>query len=154
LIDAVDRPGLGVMVDSWHFFAGPSTWDDLEHLPTAHLGFVQLSDAAPPMSDDVADEYRHHRVLPGDGQHDVAAFAAAVQRRFGPVTVSVEVLSRPWRQRPLETFATATLTATRQLWERAAPRDDERPMVDRSMRTPLARDLTASDDDQMEGGPS
>ena len=122
LIDEVDRPELGVMVDSWHFFAGPSTWDALARLPVERLGFVQLSDAAPPSSDDVADEYRHHRVLPGEGHHDLAAFAAAVGGRFGPVTVSVEVLSAPWRDRPLETFAAATLAASRSVWDGPAQR--------------------------------
>jgi sugar phosphate isomerase/epimerase len=117
LIDQVDHPALTVMIDSWHFFAGPSTWASLAALPVERLGFVQLSDAAAPEGDDVAHEYRHRRVLPGEGVHDVRAFAEAVQHRFGSVVVSVEVLSLQWRARPLPWFASASLEAARRTWD-------------------------------------
>jgi 4-hydroxyphenylpyruvate dioxygenase len=117
LIEAVDHPELRVMVDSWHFFAGPSTWESLDALPLERIGFVQFSDAAPPVSDDVAYEYRDRRVLPGEGIHDVAEFAARLRRRTADLTVSVEVLSAAWRAQPPALLATASYAATRRLWE-------------------------------------
>ena len=118
LIDAVDHPGLGVMVDSWHFFAGPSTWESLDQLPLERLGFVQFSDAAPPVSDDVTYEYRERRVLPGEGIHDVAQFASRLCQRTDDLTVSVEILSKAWRDQPPAVLAEASYEATRRLWER------------------------------------
>src|SRR5262249_24724957 len=61
LVEAVAMPTLRVMVDSWHFFAGPSTWESLDDLPREQLGFIQFSDAAPRQGDDLIYEYRHRR---------------------------------------------------------------------------------------------
>jgi sugar phosphate isomerase/epimerase len=117
--EVIQRVGrsLRIVIDSWHFFAGPSTWTDLESLPVDEIGFVQFSDAAPSSGVDVVDEYRHRRVLPGQGVHDVRRFAQTVRRRAPDVTVSVEVLSSTWRAAPIEEFAVATLTSTREMWE-------------------------------------
>jgi sugar phosphate isomerase/epimerase len=121
LIDAVGRPELRVMVDSWHFFAGPSTWESLDALPLERIGFVQFSDASPPISDDVAFEYRERRVLPGEGVHDVAEFASRLSRRATredhELVVSVEVLSKPWRDEPITSFTKASYDTTRRMWE-------------------------------------
>lgn len=117
LLDAVDRPDARVMVDSWHFFAGPSTWSMLDALPDDRLGFVQFSDALPPETDDLADEYRHRRVLPGEGVHDLDAFSRRVLRRWPDVVVSVEVLSSAWRSCPVADFVDATYRSTTPFWE-------------------------------------
>lgn len=117
ILDVIDRPELRVMVDSWHFFAGPDEWDALEALPQGQLGFVQFSDAEPTVSDDVRHEYLHRRSLPGDGTHDVKGFAERVLRRWPDVVVSVEVLSSTWRARPVGEFTDATLRATRPYWQ-------------------------------------
>jgi sugar phosphate isomerase/epimerase len=117
LADAVSMPTLRVMVDSWHFFVGPSTWESLDNLPCEQLGFVQFSDAAPRQSDDLIYEYRHRRVLPGEGVHDLQRFADIVKRKSANVTVSVEVLSESWRECDPAALARASLAATRPFWE-------------------------------------
>ncbi len=116
LIEAVEQPELRVVVDSWHFFTGPDTWESLDALPAERLGFVQFSDAVAVTSDDVVYEYCHRRVLPGEGDHDLSGFARRVLRRWTNVVVSVEVLSSEWRSRPVEDFADETLRATRPYW--------------------------------------
>jgi sugar phosphate isomerase/epimerase len=125
VIARLARDNLRMVIDSWHFFAGPSTWADLQSVPVEEIGFVQFSDAGPAVGVDVVDEYRHRRVLPGEGTHDVARFAQTVRRRVPDVTVSVEVLSREWRSAPIDEFATATLNATRTVWENPAPETSE-----------------------------
>jgi len=131
LLDAVDRPEARVMVDTWHFFVGPSTWEALDALPPDRLGFVQFCDGLPAQSTDVRQEYRQRRVLPGEGIHGLAAFADHVLARWPDVVVSVEVLSSAWRSRPVEEFAAATYRSTRQFWpvevhERRGDDDDGR----------------------------
>ncbi len=116
LLEAVEQPELRVVVDSWHFFTGPDTWESLDALPAERLGFVQFSDAVAATSGDVVEEYCHRRVLPGQGLHDLSGFAGRVLRRWPDVVVSVEVLSSAWRSRPVEDFANETLRATRPYW--------------------------------------
>lgn len=116
LLDTVDHPQLRVMIDSWHFFAGPDEWTALDELPEDQLGFVQFSDAEPAASGDLRHEYLHRRALPGGGTHDVKGFAERVLRRWPDVVVSVEVLSSAWRARPVGEFAEATLRSTRPYW--------------------------------------
>ncbi|HUJ66690.1 MAG TPA: TIM barrel protein [Acidimicrobiales bacterium] len=116
LIDAVEHPQLRIVVDSWHFFAGPDTWATLDAIPAERLGFVQFSDAVPATSDDVVHQYCHCRVLPGQGIHDLHGFSQRVLRRWPGVVVSVEVLSSWWRSRPVERFAVETFRATQGFW--------------------------------------
>jgi sugar phosphate isomerase/epimerase len=130
LIDLAGVTGLRVMVDSWHFFAGPSTWGSLDDLPVEQLGFVQFSDAAPPVTDDVVHEYRQRRVMPGEGVHDLRRFADVIARKAPDVTVSVEVLSEAWRQRPPAAMIRASLAATRPFW-RSEGQGDAPVLADR-----------------------
>jgi len=116
LLDAVDDRALTMVVDSWHFFAGPSTWSDLEDLPPHQLGFVQFSDRQRADDDDPVTQYRHHRLLPGEGVDDLPAFARTVATYASEVTVSVEVLSQDWRTRPAADFARACAATTRPFW--------------------------------------
>lgn len=116
LLDEVDHPGARVMVDSWHFFVGPSSWSSLDRLAVDRLGFVQFSDALSSISDDTADEYRHRRALPGEGMHDLQAFSRHILERWPDIVVSVEVLSSAWRSRPVDEFAEATYRSTAPFW--------------------------------------
>ena len=121
VIQHLGRNNLRMVIDSWHFFAGPSDWADLETVPADEIGFVQFSDAASPIGVDIAHEYRHRRVLPGEGVHDLDRFARTVLARCTDVTVSVEVLSSEWRSASVNDFAASTLVATRHAWERFQP---------------------------------
>lgn len=116
LLELVGHPELRVLVDSWHFFVGPDDWDSLDRLPEEQLRLVQFGDVGVPVSDDVADEFCHHRLLPGEGTCDLASFAERVLSRWPDVVVSVEVLSSAWRDRPVDEFAAQTLRSTRRFW--------------------------------------
>lgn len=121
LIEAAGTPTLKMVVDSWHFFEGPSTWAALEELEASRLGFVQFSDALPLSSTDLQSEYRHRRVLPGDGVHDLVRFAEVVRRKKPDVVVSIEVLSAEWRRRLPAQFAAACLASARPFWQPERP---------------------------------
>jgi sugar phosphate isomerase/epimerase len=117
LLDLVDHPNLRLVVEAWHFFRGPSTWEDLAALPVDRIGFVQFADAPPRIGDDVHHESMHRRVLPGEGELDLAGFCTALVGKGYDGVVSVELLSDAWRARPLGEFAEATLATTRAMWE-------------------------------------
>ncbi|WTW99561.1 sugar phosphate isomerase/epimerase [Streptomycetaceae bacterium NBC_01309] len=118
LLDQVAHPNLRLVVESWHFFRGPSTWDDLAALPLERFGFVQFADAPAPVSEDIHHESMQRRVLPGEGVFDLRRFCDAVAGKGYDGVVSMEVLSERWRGADLGDFARATLGSARDLWER------------------------------------
>ncbi|MYS81493.1 sugar phosphate isomerase/epimerase family protein [Embleya scabrispora] len=122
LLDRVAHPGLRLVVESWHFFRGPSTWADLAALPLDRVGFVQFADAPAPMSDDAHHESMHRRVLPGRGVLDLDRFCATLVAKGYDGVVSVELLSESWRTADLHEFADATLASSRSVWESATTR--------------------------------
>ncbi|MGW1992052.1 sugar phosphate isomerase/epimerase family protein [Embleya sp. NPDC001921] len=120
LWERVAHPNLRLVVESWHFFRGPSRWADLAALPLDRIGFVQFADAPAPVTDDTHHESMHRRVLPGRGVLDLDRFCATLAAKGYDDVVSVELLSDDWRTADLYTFAEATLAATRTAWETAA----------------------------------
>jgi sugar phosphate isomerase/epimerase len=104
----------GVMIDSWHFCVGASTWRDLHTVPLDDIAYVQFADALEPESQRLVRETMHRRALPGDGGLDVGRFAATLLDRGWDGVVSVEVLSAPLRTLPVGTL-------TRRLYDSSAP---------------------------------
>lgn len=111
-----------LVVESWHFFRGPSTWQDLAELPLERVGFVQFADAPEMISADLHAESMGRRVLPGEGVFDLDGFCDALVAKGYDGVVSVELLSETWRRAPLDDFAAATLRSTRASWDSAAAR--------------------------------
>ena len=64
LVAQAGEPNVGVAFDVFHYYTGPSKFEDLALLTPANLAFVQLSDVAGVPRELAADA---DRVLPGDG---------------------------------------------------------------------------------------
>jgi sugar phosphate isomerase/epimerase len=105
----------GVIVDSFHFYRGDSTWEELDALSLDDIAFVQFDDALPPGNDSRADTL-HRRALPGEGELDLARFAARLRDRGFEGVVSVEVLAEHDRDDPVEAFARRCLQTTEPYW--------------------------------------
>jgi sugar phosphate isomerase/epimerase len=81
---------VGVLVDALHLQRSGGVPEDLIGIPAGRLAYVQLCDAGREGPPDLADEARHHRLLPGEGHLPLRALAAAA----GPdVPLSIEVQS-------------------------------------------------------------
>ncbi len=68
MVEAVDRPNAGILVDALHFFRSSSALDQLATLPEGWFRFVQLCDAPaePPHTvEGVIHTARAARALPG-----------------------------------------------------------------------------------------
>lgn len=117
-LDLVDAAGFGagLLIDSWHFFFGDSTWDDLEQVPLDRIAYIQFDDAPPPQSDDLLRETQQRRVMPGDGTLDLDRFASTLLDRGFEGVVSVEVLSEELRSLPAAEFAERAFAASRRYW--------------------------------------
>jgi sugar phosphate isomerase/epimerase len=106
----------GLMIDSWHFCCGDSTWDDLASVPLDQIAYVQFDDALPPLSDDRIHETMQRRAMPGDGILELDRFALTLLDRGWEGTVSVEVLNRELRELPVPEFADRARVAAARYW--------------------------------------
>lgn len=122
LAEAVAEAGIGVTIDTWHFFLHPDgpDWAALEALAPERLANVQLSDGVP-YDDDFGEATMNARRQPGDGDFELARCAGVLaQKGFGDDgAVVVEVLSAEERSRPLAEFAQRAMAASRKAWEAA-----------------------------------
>lgn len=83
----------GLVLDSLHFFRSGSPWDELASLNPEHLAVVQWNDASSDPLPSLAEESRHHRLPPGQGELPLVQLAAAICDLGWGGTVSAEVLS-------------------------------------------------------------
>jgi sugar phosphate isomerase/epimerase len=116
MVHAARRSGAraGLMIDSWHFCFGDSTWADLEGVPLDDIAYVQFSDASAAVPASLASQTMHHRALPGEGVLELDRFARTLLRRGWQGLVSVEVLSAELRKLPVHEL-------TRRLYATSAP---------------------------------
>src|SRR5262249_3157447 len=84
------EPNVGINLDLFHYYTGPSKPEDLEKLTPATLAFVQLCDVAGVPRELAADA---DRVLPGDGDFRVGEVLEAVRRIGYDGWVSLELMN-------------------------------------------------------------
>jgi len=116
ILAAVGDPRARILLDSWHFFRGPSTWADLADLPVEEIGLVHFDDALPLAGGDLLHETRHRRVMPGEGEFDLPRFCDLLRRKGYGGVVSLEVLSEAWRTSDSEMFARRAMEALTAYW--------------------------------------
>ncbi|WP_179166656.1 TIM barrel protein [Streptomyces sp. CB03238] len=108
----------GVLVDTWHFFQGPDSWDELSALPAEELAYVQFNDHPQLLGAD-ADLYHEcmtRRVMPGDGVFPLDAFRDALTAKGYAGLVSVEVNSAELAALGPDEFARRAWAAARRYW--------------------------------------
>ena len=93
----VDSPALGLCLDSFHVLSRDGDPAGFAAVPADKLFFLQLADA-PHMDMDVLQWSRHHRLFPGQGAFDLAAFLAAVLAAGYTGPLSLEVFNDVFRQ--------------------------------------------------------
>jgi sugar phosphate isomerase/epimerase len=93
VIEAADRPNARMLFDAWHFHRAGAHWDHLSALWSGLVSCLQISDAAPDAAEDVGEESRHARLLPGEGVIDLRGLLAELRREGQRPAVAVEVLS-------------------------------------------------------------
>ena len=107
----------GLMIDSWHFCFSTNTWEDLAAEPLDDIAYVQFTDALEPEHRDrMIRESLHRRALPGGGVLELNRFAATLLDRGWDGTVSVEVLSAPLRELPVDELVGRLYTTTAAYW--------------------------------------
>jgi sugar phosphate isomerase/epimerase len=116
VVEAAGQDRAGVLIDTWHFFRGPSTWQDLETVPLEKIAYLQFDDALDPISDDTMGETMNRRALPGAGTFELERFAATLLERGWEGTVSLEVLSAELLELPVPEFLDRAYRAAAPYW--------------------------------------
>jgi sugar phosphate isomerase/epimerase len=85
VVEAADRPALGVLVDTLHFNRSGSRLDDLDRISASRLPFVHVSDA-PVQSSYTTEELLHaarvERLPPGEGGIDIKRILGHMPRNI------------------------------------------------------------------------
>lgn len=76
IVEATEDPGVGLVIDAFHFYAGGSTWAMLEGLDPRRLVIVHLDDAEDRPREQLADA---HRLLPGLGVIPLREFVRRIE---------------------------------------------------------------------------
>ena len=121
LVGGTGRTDLVVLVDALHLHRGGEAPADLAACD-APIGYVQLCDAplqAPGATDDadaLAEEARHHRLFPGDGELPLADLLAALP---ADLPCTVEVQNDEWAAVDAGRRARHAMTTARRVLDRA-----------------------------------
>lgn len=113
LVDAVGHDKAGALVDIWHHNHDPQGWETLSTVPLSAIAYAEFDDALPPLGSDLIEEMLHRRTMPGEGVLDCARFAHILRDRGYDGLVSVEIINREWRERPITDFTRACHDTTR-----------------------------------------
>src|SRR5262245_16207391 len=114
LIADVGSPHLGLCVDTFHWYVGPSKMEDLGCLTAENLFHVQVCDLADTPRELARDA---DRILPGDGDIPLAPLIAHLQRIKYDGCVSIELMNPQLWQVPALQLADAGMAALRRLLE-------------------------------------
>ena len=117
LVEAAEQPNLGLCLDAFHFFTGPSKTEDLGYLSPANLFHVQLSDLAGIPRELAADS---NRILPGEGDLPVAALVEHLETIGYEGSVSIELLNPEIWQVPPRQFGEIAMTCLRKILGQAS----------------------------------
>lgn len=117
LVAEVGSPHLGLCLDAMHFFTGPSKTEDLGLLTSENLFHVQLCDLADTPRELASDS---QRILPGDGDFDLATVVEHLRRIEYAGHVSVELMNPQIWQVPARSFGEIALTALRKVLGQAS----------------------------------
>jgi sugar phosphate isomerase/epimerase len=112
LIEHCDEPNVGICLDVFHYYTGPSKPEDLALVAPAKLLHVQLSDLAGAPREWATDS---DRILPGDGDFQLRPIIDYLRSIRYTRAVSVELMNPTLWQLPANQVAEVAMTALRRL---------------------------------------
>jgi 2-keto-myo-inositol isomerase len=105
IVTRVDRPDVGMVLDSFHFYAGGSTLESIDAIDPAKLFVLHINDAEDRPREELNDS---HRLFPGLGILSLKEIVAGLKGVGFDGVVSVEIF-RPeyWERDPFEVAQSA-----------------------------------------------
>ena len=113
IVELVDRESVGNVIDTYHFYAGSSSFDALENLDPAKLFIFHINGAEDLPKDQLNDS---KRLYPGEGVLPIGEMKAILDKIGYDGPASVEIF-RPeyWEQDPFEVAVKAKVAAEQAL---------------------------------------
>jgi len=118
LAGAIERPNVGILLDSWHWYVSGGTVEEIRKLSDDHIVGVHVNDA--PAGIPIEQQQDNVRCLPGEtGVIDLVGFLKVLEAigYGGPVTV--EPFSSRLATLPAEQAARQTSEALVKVWRQA-----------------------------------
>ena len=100
IVEKVDRPSIGNVIDTFHFYAGNSTFEAIDSMKPEKLFIFHINDAEDLPKEELTDA---HRLYPGTGILPIKEMKAHFDKIGYDRMVSIEIF-RPeyWDQDPFE----------------------------------------------------
>lgn len=117
LVQRVNHPHLGLILDSFHFFARGASVESLKELSGEKIFLVQLSDAPNLLMDPLALSH-HYRAMPGQGDWPIEDFMKLVLSKGYRGAVSLEIFNDWFRSAPPEQVAQDAMRSLKYLFDR------------------------------------
>lgn len=112
LVEHCGEPNVGVNLDVFHYYTGPSKFEDFALLTPGRLAHVQLADVAGIARELATDS---DRILPGDGDFQLSAILEVLRQIGYEGWVSLELMNPTlWRADPKQ-VAEIAFTSLRQI---------------------------------------
>lgn len=127
IVEAVDHPAVGIILDSFHSLARAIPSDSIRAIPAHKIAFVQLADA-PRLDMDLLYWSRHFRNFPGQGGLSVVDYVAEILRTGYSGPLSLEIFNDRFRGWSPELIAQDGLRSLRYVVD-ASERLLDRPSV-------------------------
>jgi sugar phosphate isomerase/epimerase len=94
IVERTGRANATLMFDAWHTFRGATDDAQLEAIPGARIGSVQLNDAPAQPAGDLVAETLSARLLPGEGAIPLVRWVRLLDRIGSRAPIGVEVFSQ------------------------------------------------------------
>ncbi len=101
IVECAGQPNGGLCLDIWHFVRGGIDFAKIKSLPTTMINSVELDDAAAEPKGSLWEDTLSHRLYPGEGSFDCAAFIEDVEQAGFRGVYGVEVINQAYRVLPL-----------------------------------------------------
>jgi 2-keto-myo-inositol isomerase len=113
MVEGIDEPNVGVCLDFFHFYKGPSKTEDLQRLTKANLAHVQLCDVPGVPREVMSDS---DRVFPGEGDFQTQPLIQQLRSINYEGYLSVEVFNPIlWQSKPTQVAELAKASVERLL---------------------------------------
>ncbi|MGL5839121.1 MAG: sugar phosphate isomerase/epimerase family protein [Sphingorhabdus sp.] len=94
IVEAANRTNAGLCFDTWHYFRSYEDAETLARIPANKIFEVQLADATRRQQvPDMIEDLLRFRLLPGDGEFDIAGITAALKAKGAWASVGPEVFA-------------------------------------------------------------
>jgi 2-keto-myo-inositol isomerase len=103
IVNEIKNQGIGLLIDTFHFYVGENTLEDLEKIPPWRISLIHFHDAADRPRNKLGDE---DRLYPGEGVIDLSGFCRVLRDKGYEGVLSVELINpKLWETVPSKDMA-------------------------------------------------